>query len=233
MATEDVDLADDGVADALMDRWVTNAPWRRFVVLGDGCARRPAGEAQRHRHRPWPRQVACPLQRQQPDLAYLNLARNAALIPVVRAQQLQPALEFRPDLAVIMCGGGDALRPSFDTDTVEMELTRIVAALRGMRCEVVIIGPFDFAAAAWVPPQQREQLRSRLRLLTERLQAVALRLGALHVDLVSHPASRDPATHGADGRQLNARGHSIVAGEVLRRLAARLGNELTDKPERG
>jgi hypothetical protein len=216
MATEDK---------ARVDRWVANAPWRRFAVLGDGCARRPEGMGRGDRNRPWPRQVACRLQRQQPDLAYLNLARQAALISVIRAQQLRPALEFRPDLAAIMCGGGDTLRPSFDSDTVEMELTRIVAALRGIPCEVVIIGPFDFAAADWVEPDQREQLRGRLRLLTERLQAVALRLGALHVDLMSHPASRDPAAHGADGRQLNLHGHAIVAWEVLRRLAVRLGNE--------
>ncbi|HEX6471601.1 MAG TPA: SGNH/GDSL hydrolase family protein [Streptosporangiaceae bacterium] len=206
--------------------WLKNAPWKRFVVLGDGHARGPSASIPRYGNLSWSRWVADQLKRQQAELLYLNLARRDALIPRVRATQLQHALTFRPDLAAVMCGGADPMRDSFCADAVETELTRIIVALRDIQCDVVIVGLLDFTRSGRIAPDLRGPLLERLRQLTERMEAVALRFGALHVDIAAHPAAPDPAMLGADGRQLNRRGHAVVAGEVARRLGRHLGNEV-------
>ncbi|MDH6131841.1 lysophospholipase L1-like esterase [Kitasatospora sp. MAA4] len=211
-------IADDDAA-----RLLEGAPWRRLVVLGDSIAEgRLVGPCPGYRTRSWPDRLAAALQTAQPKSAYLNLGRRDLVAAEIRSQQLGKALAFRPDLAAVVAGGNDMLRRSFDPDATEAELSRIIGPLRDAGADVITLGLYDVSQSPLVPEQHRAGLRQRLRQLSERTRALALRHGAIHVDLTNHPAGSDRGIYNADGRHANARGQAIAAAAVLRRLAEHL-----------
>ncbi len=83
------------------------APWRRFVVLGDSLAEGVEEHTVGYPTGGWAATVARVLRRVNPALVCLNLGRRDLLAGEVRATQLRAALEFGPDLTVIVCGGND------------------------------------------------------------------------------------------------------------------------------
>jgi len=209
----------DGAAAALL----AGAPWRRFVVLGDSVAEGVSEALDGYRSPPWADRVAAVLTAEQPELAYLNLGRRDTPTAAVRGEQLGRALAFRPDLAGVTCGGADMLRRSFDFQAVEAELARIVSALQAQGCLVFTMGLFDLSRSPYLPDEFRKPIGDKLRLLSERTAIVAMRHGAVHVDLTSHPAAGEDIWS-SDGRHVNARGHAIAAAETIRRLGVHLGN---------
>ncbi|MGW5851301.1 SGNH/GDSL hydrolase family protein [Streptomyces sp. NPDC055254] len=208
------------IAPGMATELLAQAPWRRFVVLGDAFAEGPGESCEGYDDASWAHRVAAALRSVHPDLAYLNLAQRDPVAAEVRARQLGKALTFQPDLAAVVAGGSDVLRESFDADATEAELARIIAPLRDAGVEVVILAPFGRGSAQDVP---KDVLRRRLRLLSERTYSLALRNGAIHVDLSAHPADADPGIFDADGRHVNARGHAIAAAATIRRLGVHLG----------
>ncbi|MEU9857887.1 GDSL-type esterase/lipase family protein [Streptomyces sp. NPDC047974] len=202
---------------------LARAPWRRFVVLGDDCALGPGGPHEGPGGAPWSDRVAAALRSVRPELAYLNLARPRSTATEVRARQLAGALTFRADLAAVAAGGNDVLSDHFDADATETELARIIGPLRDGGVDVVVLAPFGGRGGAARPPGDGDVLSRRLRLLTERTRALALRHGAIHVGLGTRPAGADPDVHGGDGRPADARGHALAAAAVIRRLGAHLG----------
>ncbi|GGO90696.1 SGNH/GDSL hydrolase family protein [Wenjunlia tyrosinilytica] len=208
----------EGEAARLLER----APWRRFVVLGDGVAEGRGDPVEGYGQGGWAGRVAAALREVRPELAYLNLAKRSLVAAQVRSQQLEAALNFTCDLAAVVCGAQDVLRRSFDPDATEVELSRVIAPLRDAGCDVLTMSQFDITRSGLVPEEESPALRERLRVLAERTQAVSLRHGALHVDLTLHPAAADPGVHSADHRHPSARGHAVAGAEAVRRLGARL-----------
>ena len=86
-------------------------PWRRFAVLGDSVANGPFFPVPGYCPLRWSDRVAAELRAAAPDLQYLNLGVSGLRTAEVRAGQLAAAREFRPDLALVVCGGNDACRP--------------------------------------------------------------------------------------------------------------------------
>lgn len=108
---------------------------------------------------------------------------------------------------------------SFDPDAMEFELSRILAALRGATCQVVlVVSPFDLTQAGEVPADQVAGLRARQRLLSERIEAVVLRHGCVHVDLAAHEGPSPGDLWGARPGRLSSRGHAVAAAAVVRTL---------------
>ena len=199
-------------------------PWRRFVVLGDSVAHGPFFEVPGYCPLRWTDRVAAELRAAAPALQYLNLGVSGLLAREVRAGQLDRAVEFQPDLAVVVCGGNDAFRRSYaeQADAVDAELDAMLAALRSAGAQPVTVGIFDVSHSPAVPERYRLELRQRLALLAEHTRAVAARYDSVHVDLSRHPRSGDPALYGPDGRHGNARSDAIAAAETVRALGARL-----------
>jgi lysophospholipase L1-like esterase len=211
-------ITDDSAALAL-----ESSSWRRFVVLGDSVAAGLGENRDGYQPSPWADRVAAALRRIQPELAYLNLGKRDLNTAEVRSQQLEQALDFKSDLAAVICGGNDMLHKAFDPDAVEAELSRLISPLRDAGSDVVTMGLFDITQSAYVPEQYKAGMRARLRQLSERTQAVSLRHGAIYVDLTTHPAGADTDIYSTDGRHVNMRGHAIAAAAVIRRLGAHLG----------
>jgi lysophospholipase L1-like esterase len=210
------------LSDADVDRLLAGAPWRRFVVVGDSIAEGVLEPVEGYRPQGWTDRLADALRRQQPELAYLNLARRGLRARHVRETQLGPALEFRPDLAAVVCGGNDLLVEHFDPGKVERELDRLVAAFKDAGAEVITSTLYDITKALQMPPEYGAQLEERLHELFERIGCVADRHRTLHVDFHDHPACADPGIYSSDFQHANARGHAVAAAGVIERLGGRL-----------
>jgi lysophospholipase L1-like esterase len=197
-------------------------PWQRFVVLGDSVAEGLCEPVDGYPDLQWADRIAAELRSAHPGLAYLNLGRRGLRAHEVRAAQLAPALDFGPDLALVVCGGNDAFRTGYDPDAVDAELTAMITALRDAGADVITVGMFDVSHSPAVPATLRAGLGERMRRLSEHTGRLAERLGTLHVHLTDHPAVADPSLYSGDGRHGSARSDAIAAAETLRVLGARL-----------
>ncbi|QMU75163.1 SGNH/GDSL hydrolase family protein [Streptacidiphilus sp. PB12-B1b] len=204
-------------------------PWRRFVVLGDSVAEGLGDAVPGYPDEPWADRIARELTQQQPELVFLNLGRSNTLAADVRAGQLEAALEFAPDLALVTCGGYDVLRPAFDAARVEDEIEAIVSALAATQCDVITVGIFDGSRSPHMPERFRAGMEQRLQELAAATLRVSDRHGTIHVDLTGHPTASSADIYSADGIHGNRRCHAISAAEAIRSLGARLaasGKEL-------
>ncbi|MET7982880.1 GDSL-type esterase/lipase family protein [Streptomyces sp. NPDC005281] len=205
---------------------LADAGWRRAVVLGDSTADSSGmtvvpGWARAT----WTDRVAAALRDAHPQFACLH-PRGRRDLPLahVRSTQLGDALDFNGDIALLACGGPELTARTFDPDAVEFELSRILAALRGATCQVVlVVSPFDLTRAGQVPPAQRTTVRARQRLLAERIESVVLRHGCVHVDLAEHEGADSADLWGARAGRLSSRGHAVAAAAVVRTMGRLLG----------
>lgn len=208
----------DGEAAALL----TGHPWQRFAVLGDSIAEGLGEPSPGYPDEPWTDRVAAELAALRPGFTAHNLGVRDTRTADVRAGQLDAALALRPDLALVACGGNNALRRSYDPEAVEADLVAIVEELRKEGAEVITVSMFDGTHNPVLPEQLRAELRPRLHDLAALTRRIADRLGTVHVDLHDHPASPEADLYAADGRHGTRRAHAIAAAETLRSLGARL-----------
>ncbi|MBM9509845.1 SGNH/GDSL hydrolase family protein [Actinacidiphila acididurans] len=210
-------------------------PWRRFAVLGDSIAEGLGEPAEGYPDQPWTQRVADELADGRPDFAYHNLGLRDTPSERVRAEQLPRALELRPDLALVACGGFNALHRGYDPQAVRADLLAIAGALREAGAQVITVSMFDGTHNPVLPQEFRELLRPRLLDLAERTREVAARLDTVHVELLGHPATPDADMYAADGRHGTRRSHAIAAAETVRTLGAWLrrppGDDAPRRPQ--
>ncbi|MEU4569192.1 SGNH/GDSL hydrolase family protein [Micromonospora sp. NPDC023956] len=216
----------DGESAALL----AGHPWRRFVVLGDSVAEGLCEPVAGYSTLQWADRIAAELRAVRPELAYLNLGRRGLRAHEVRAEQAGPAVAFRPDLALVVCGGNDAFRPAYDAEAVDAELTALVTTLQVAGADVVTVGMFDVSNSPAVPEKVRPGLGERMRRLSAHTARLAERLGTLHVSLTDHPLTADPSIYSSDGRHGSARSDAIATAETVRRLGAMLRDRPPTRP---
>jgi lysophospholipase L1-like esterase len=197
-------------------------PWRRFVVLGDSVVQGLCEPVEGYSDVQWADRIAAELRAVQPELAYLNLGISGLRSREILATQLDPALTFGPDLALVVGGGNDAFPATYDPDRVDRALTLMITALQDAGAEVMTLGMFDISYSPAVADWLRPGLRERMRTLSTRTAALADKLGTIHIDLTDHPLSTDPGLYSSDGRHGNARSDAIATAETLRVLGQRL-----------
>lgn len=201
-------------------------PWRRFVVLGDSVANGPVFEVPGFCPLRWTDRVAAELRAAAPPgFSYLNLGVSGLLTREVRDGQLAEALEFGPDLALVLCGGNDAFRSSYTEERarqVDLELAEILQPLRDSGAQLATICIFDVSYSPAIPDSFRPGLRERLARLAEHARATAERFDCVHADLARHRRATDPTLYSPDGRHGNSRSDAIAAAEMVRALGARL-----------
>src|SRR5260370_816984 len=103
--------------------------YARYVALGDSRTGGWGEGAEGGGYGGWPDRLAEQLAAVNPDLRYANLAVRGRLAAQVRAGQLGPALELRPDLATVMAGMNDLIRPGFNAAVVTGHLEEMLTAL--------------------------------------------------------------------------------------------------------
>jgi lysophospholipase L1-like esterase len=164
-------------------------PWTRYVAIGDSFTegigdpepQSPGG------NRGWADRVAEVLSSQTEDFAYANLAVRGRLLQQIIDEQVEPALELRPDLITISAGGNDIIRPNTDPDDVASRLEAAVARLRSDSATVVLFNGPDIGMTPVLG-----RLRGKVAIYNENLRAVALRQDAIVADMWALTDLRDP-----------------------------------------
>ena len=214
-----------GEAEALL----AGHPWTRFAVVGDSIAEGVGDAVDGYGDLGWADRVAAALAQHRPGFGYLNLGRRDLRTAEVRAGQLAEAVAFRPDLALVACGGNDAMRPGYDPAAVDRELAAIVRALRQTGADVITIALLVMVDYPAFPAWFRPVAVANMRRLARHTTALATELGTIHIDLATHPAGLQPERLlSRDGLHANARSHAICAAEAIRRLGAHLGHTFTE-----
>lgn len=202
-------------------------PWTRYVAIGDSFTEgigdpepdSPGG------NRGWADRVAEVLGDNKEDFAYANLAIRGRLLNQVHVEQLEPALQLKPDLISVSAGGNDIIRPGSDPDEVAARVEALVAALRKNGATVVLFTGPDIGMTPVL-----NRMRGKVAIYNENIRAIAQRHDAVVADMWSLRALADPRMWAPDRLHFSAVGHHTVARMVLEAL--NVANELEPfKPE--
>ncbi|MER7248337.1 SGNH/GDSL hydrolase family protein [Kribbella sp. NPDC000426] len=204
-------------------------PWRRFVVLGDSVAEGLCEPVEGYSELQWADRIAAELRAVRPELAYHNLGVSGLRTREILATQLEPALAFGPDLALVVGGGNDAFPATYDAERVDRELTLMITTLQGSGAEVMTLGMFDISYSPAIADWLRPGLRQRMRTLSGRTAEIAEQLGTIHIHLTDHPLSTDPSLYSSDGRHGNARSDAVATAETVRAIGRRLKAPAADR----
>lgn len=203
------------------------ATWRRLVVLGDSVAAGIREPLEGYRDLDGTARIAEALRTAHPSFAYHNLGERNLRIAEIRERQLRPALELQPDLAIVAAGGNDALARSFDEDHVARELRSLVTPLVEHGALLVTVGLFDLPRSGLVPEPYAAPMAERFDRLDALTAQIAAEHGGVHADNHHHPLTADRGIFASDGIHVNARGHAIVAANLMRALVGLMGDGLT------
>ncbi|MEU8772330.1 SGNH/GDSL hydrolase family protein [Streptomyces sp. NPDC048606] len=145
-----------------------------------------------------------------PSLLYANLAVRGRLAHQVRAGQLAPALALRPDIATVVAGVNDLLRPGFDAARVAGELEEMFAALTASGARVVTV---TFPDVARIAPLARP-LAPRVVALNAHIRAAAARHGVAVAETGGAAVSTDPRLWSVDRLHAAPLGHDRIAAAL-------------------
>jgi lysophospholipase L1-like esterase len=187
-------------------------PWTRYVAIGDSFTEgigdpelgSPGG------NRGWADRVAEVLGHNKEDFAYANLAIRGRLLNQVHAEQLEPALELKPDLISVSAGGNDIIRPGSDPDEVAQRVDTLVAGLRRNGATVVLFTGPDIGMTPVL-----NRMRGKVAIYNENLRAIAHRHDAIVADMWSLRELSDPRMWAPDRLHFSPVGHHTVARMVL------------------
>lgn len=204
-----------------------DAPLVRIVLLGDSSITAPGVEPL---DAAWPRRMAARLgDRYRMEL--ISVARGGSKACDVLAEQLEPALAARPDLALVSVGANDALRGT-TVARFEAEMTEILGRLAAHTSGVGIAGIGDLGTVPRLPTLARGIGRVRGRSLDRATLRAASRYPNVVKGQAWGPAWRifeegdSAVVFAADQFHASAVGHETFAAavapvidELLRRLA--------------
>ncbi|NUS12013.1 MAG: SGNH/GDSL hydrolase family protein [Streptomyces sp.] len=188
--------------------------YARYVALGDSQTEGVGDGDDATGLRGWADRLAEHLAGADPALGYANLAVRGKLAAQVRAEQLGPALDLRPDLATVVAGLNDVMRPRFAAAAVAGELKAMFAALTAAGACVVTM---TFPDVGRIAPLTRP-LRPRVRALNAAIRAAAARHGVLVVDTEHVPVTTDPRLWSPDRLHASPVGHARIAAAVAQTL---------------
>ncbi len=202
-------------------------PWSRYVAIGDSFTegigdpepRSPGG------NRGWADRVAEVLSAKTDDFAYANLAIRGRLLQQIFDEQVEPALELRPDLVTVSAGGNDILRPGSDPDAIAEKLEEMIRELRRNNATVLLFNGPDIG----MTPVLR-RTRGKVAIYNENVRALTQRQDAIVADMWSMRELKDPRMWAPDRLHFSPIGHHTIARMVLRSLGVE--NDLEPfKPE--
>ena len=190
-------------------------PWTRYVAIGDSFTegigdpepQSPGGS------RGWADRVAEVLSESVDDLAYANLAIRGRLLGQILDEQIEPALELRPDLITISAGGNDIIRPGSDPDAVSSRLEGAVERLRSDGATVVLFNGPDLGMTPVLG-----RIRVKVAIYNENLQYIALKHDAVIANMWALRELKDSRMWAPDRLHFSPLGHHTIARMVLSAL---------------
>ena len=190
-------------------------PWSRYVAIGDSFTegigdpepRSPGG------HRGWADRVAEVLSEKTDDFAYANLAIRGRLLQQILDEQIEPALELRPDLITVSMGGNDVIRPGTDPDEIAARFEGGIARLRRDGATVVMFNGPDIGMTPVLG-----RIRGKVAIYNENLRTIAQKHDAIVADMWSLRELTDPRMWAPDRLHFSPIGHQTIARMVLSAL---------------
>ena len=163
--------------------------------------------------RGWADQTVSQIARAQP-VEYINLAIRGRLLAPIATDQLDRALEMKPDLITFNGGGNDLLRPRVDIGALASLTERVIARCQDAGVRLVVLSGAN--------PSQHLPFSAKINTAGMRLQRVvaeqAERYGIELVDNFTDLELSRAAYWSPDRLHLNADGHRRVAARLLRAL---------------
>lgn len=187
----------------------------RYVALGDSQTEGLNDHDGNGGFRGWADRLAEHLARVNPDVRYANLAVRGKLAGQVRAEQLPAAIALEPDLATVVAGMNDLLRPGFDAQAVAAELEAMFAALTASGAQVATC---TFPDIGRIMPLMR-RYAPRVGALNAQIRAAGARHGVIVVDSEPYAVACDRRMWSADRVHASPLGHSMIAKAFAHALA--------------
>ncbi|MBB5122503.1 lysophospholipase [Streptomyces eurocidicus] len=187
-----------------------HSSYLRYVALGDSQTEGLGDGDDLTGLRGWADRLAERLAAAEPALRYANLAVRGRTAAEVRAGQLAPALALRPDLATVVAGVNDLLRPGFDAAEVAGHMEAMFAELTAAGAHVATL---TFPDPGKIIPIARP-LRSRALELNARIRAAAARHGVTVAETGGHAVTTDPRLWSADRLHATPLGHERIAAAM-------------------
>lgn len=179
----------------------------RYVALGDSTTEGLDDPGPGGGFRGWADRIAERLARVNPQIRYANLAIRGRKLPQIRSEQLAPALELEPDLASVLGGINDILRPRVDLDWIESQLEEMVAALRVGGARVLM---FTYPDLSQTISLAGGPIGARIAHFNQRIRAVASRNDGLLADLEANDVAH-PKLWSVDRLHAGPLGHERIA----------------------
>ncbi|MFD7553628.1 MULTISPECIES: SGNH/GDSL hydrolase family protein [unclassified Streptomyces] len=186
----------------------------RYVALGDSQTEGLGDGDDTLGHRGFADRLAEHLAAVEPRLRYANLAVRGRVAAQVHAEQLAPALAMEPDLASVVCGVNDVLRPSFDAARTVGHLESMFAALTEAGAQVVTV---TFPDIGRIAPLARP-LRPRVFELNDLIRAAAERHGVAVAETGREAVGSDPRLWAVDRLHASPLGHERIAAALAHSL---------------
>jgi lysophospholipase L1-like esterase len=164
--------------------------------------------------RGWADRVAERLAQDTPSFRYANLAIRGRLAGPVVAEQVPAAAAMRPELASLVAGTNDMLRPGFDVDTVATRIHDGARTLVAAGATVLLVAGGDPRGRGVFGPA----LFPKVVAFNDHLRWIARDVGGVLVELWAARAWPDPRVWSPDRLHLNSEGHRRVALAVLEAL---------------
>ena len=187
---------------------------RRYVALGDSLTEGIGDIAADGRPRGWADRFAQGLATRRGELAYANLAVRGLTTAQVLATQLEPAVALAPDLASVIVGMNDLLRPRFDAAALRRDLSALYGALAATGAVVLTATLPEPGIGVPLPAQMRASFVRRGRRLNDAIRHAAAEHDVRCLDL-ARSTPTDPAIWSTDRLHPSAYGHQLIADEFL------------------
>jgi lysophospholipase L1-like esterase len=129
------------------------------------------------------------------------------------AGQVQHAIAWKPDLALIIVGANDLTR-LVPPQRAAALLGEAVRKLRAAGAEVVVAPAPDLSVVPWVPPQMRTLVRAGSQVLQQAQTEAALAAGARVADIGAGSSvafAADPALFSGDRFHPSSAGYEVIA----------------------
>ena len=191
-------------------------PWSRYVAIGDSFTEGigdPEPEAPGG-HRGWADRVAEVLAERTDGFAYANLAIRGRLLQQISDEQVDAALELKPDLITVSAGGNDIIRPGTDADEVSRRFESMIERLRSDGATVVMFNGPDIGMTPVL-----NRVRGKVAIYNENLRAIAQRHDCIVADMWALRELADPRMWAPDRLHFSPIGHNTIAAMVLDSLA--------------
>lgn len=200
--------------------------FNRYVAIGDSTVEGLDDPDGRGGYRGWADRLAMKLAAEQGSVLYANLAIRGRTTPQIRRQQLDAAVAMRPDLAAVVSGTNDLLRPRFDPVALRDDVEAMQGALTGAGATVIT---FTLPDLGDVMPLAR-MVRGRLLQMNQIIRDAAARSGAIVCDFAVFPVASDPRLWSDDRLHANTVGHARIADALADHLGLAGANRSWSEP---